>query len=423
MSVVIRVLIPQQTKYVQKKQKFIYRKRVLTIMVPWWSVFAEGGRALERLLRDEDKIYSKVKQGIKILAREHLALRNLRDDLDAIKRNIEAQLKTKTLAEIRSAVRDCKRLSKAERRFKPIEEDIEDELNQTVTDIEQKLEAPSGTLQQVERDAQQVSRDLKIEAGSVLRGASRYEGKVRELLEQLKTEVDANEEEKAKETVEELLQLIKEIDTKWIPALVSDLDKAKEIEEQFIKNSGLNDRGRELISQKDYTGAARSFAEANKPKKVIEALKKKKDLTAEDYQLLKNAYIALRDREHAADTILKEKEEHVKILIAGHRRKELADFIEGDLNWIEVRCGATVLDCWEKLEHRLKSPPFNKLTKEDKEWLLGLANQHLDQWVAAARHYNASGDYRSGYYCWLRAGKQYQREAELTKGLLKKQKR
>ncbi len=392
-------------------------------MVPWWSVFTKNGRASLRFLRGEDKIHSKVKQGIKILATEHAAFQSLHDDLDAIKRNIEAQLKTKTLAEIRSAVRDCKRLSKAERRFKPIEEDIEDELTETVTKIEKELPAPSGTLQQVEKDAQQVSRDLKIEAGTVLRAASRYEGKVRELLQQLEREVNADEEEKAKDTVEELLQLIKEIDTKWIPALVSDLDKAKEIEEEFIKNSGLNDKGRELISQNDYTGAARSFAEANKPKKVIEALKKKKDLTTEDYQLLKNAYIALRDRENAANTILKEKEEHVKILIAGHRRKELADFIEGELFWIEVRCGATVLDCWEKLEQRLKSSPFNKLIKEDKEWLLGCSNQHLDQWVAAAKHYNASGDYRSAYYCWLRAGKQYRREAELTKRLLQRKKR
>lgn len=407
-----------------------------------------------RFWEDEDKqakrvINSKVKKGIRLLLKVHAAFQNLHDDLDAIDKNIRAHLqkvktrsgietwisgappedkelddiKTWTLAKIGNVVQSLKTVSRAERKFKPIEDDIEDELTETVTKIEKELPAPSGTLQEVERKAQQVSRDLKIEAGTVLRAASRYEGKIHELIEQLREETERGEEEKAKDTIKELLQLISEIDTKWIPALISNLDRAKEIEEEFIKNSGLNERGRELITRKDYTGAARSFAEANKPKKVIEALKQKKVLTSEDYQLLKNAYIALRDRESAANTTLKEKEEHVKILIAGHRRKGLADFIEGELFWIEVRCGATVLDCWEKLEQRLKSPPFNKLSKEDKEWLLGCSNQHLDQWVAAARHYNASGDYRSGYYCWLRAGKQYQREAELTKSLLGRQKR
>ncbi len=417
-------------------------------MVPWWSVFTKSGRAGQHLLRDQNKIYSRVKKGIKILAKEHIALGVLRDDLDAIDKNIRAHLrkvkkrtgietwisgapseekelddiKTWTLAKIRTVVQDLKFLTRAERKFKPIEEDIEDELTETVTKIEGKLPAPSGTLQEVDREARQVSRDLKIEAATVLRAASRYEGKIHDLIEQLREEAKQGEEEKSKDTIEELLQLVNEIDKKWIPALVSNLDKAKEIEQDFIKNSGLEREAKDQLQQGNHSEAARAFWEAKKPKQVIKALEAKRDLTPGDYQLLKNAYIALRDREGAVNIIFRENKPLLDILIAGGRRKELDDFIYGKLFWIEGRCGATVLDCLEKLENRIKSPPLNKLKKEDKEWLLGLINQKLDHWAVAARHYNASGDYRSAYYCWLRAGKNYRREAELTKGVLQRRK-
>ncbi len=391
-------------------------------MVPWWSVFTSKD-ARDRFLLGDNKIYSKIEKGIRILAKEHAAFQKLHEDLDAIKRNIEAQLKTGTLTEIKLAVRDLRPIGKAARQFKPIEDDIEDELNETVSKIESKLQAPSGTLREVEKEAQQVSRDLKIEAATVLRAASRYEGKVRELLEKLKTEADGGDEQAAKDTIEELLQLVNEIDKKWIPALVSNLEKAKKIEKEFIKNSGIEKEGKEQLRQGNHFEAARAFWEANKPRQVIKALEPKQDLTSQEYELLKNAYIALRDREGAVNIIFRENKDLLAILIAGSRRKELNDFIYGKLFWIESRCGATVLDCLEKLENRLKSPPLNKLKKEDKEWLLGLINQKQNNWVVAARHYNASGDYRSAYYCWLRAGKQYKREAELTKGLLQKRKR
>lgn len=216
-------------------------------------------------------------------------------------------------------------------------------------------------------------------------------------------------------------KVIDDVDKKWIPALSADFQKAKKVEDEFVRTSGAEERAKEALEQRKYSEAAKLFWEANKPKKVISAFEHKGTLAPEDYDLLKRACIAIKDAQKAGNTLITQYQTTIVSLINNHEVEKLGHFLDGNLVWLYLRAGDKREAAWARLLKRLELSPFNRLTGNDKEWLLGFINQKLLLWEIAAGHYNKAKDFTSSSLCWARAGSKFKPQLEEAKSNLQKQ--
>ncbi|MBI2102666.1 hypothetical protein HYT55_02410 [Candidatus Woesearchaeota archaeon] len=367
-----------------------------------WRFWEKSEKKVKRV------ISSKVKKGMTILAKEHVAFLKLREDLQQLVEDLQKHIKDKELGDVRIALRDLRFLGRAERRLKPTEEEIEAALETLVT----RVKSPSGTLAEVTKHIETIKEELKVEAGKILTAASRYEGKIHDLLIQLQAEVAGSKEQEAKETIEEIEKIIDEVDQKWIPALAADFKRARRIEENFVRESGAKEAAQSALSEGRFSDAARLFLEADLSKRAISALDRKRpvDFTPEDYELLKRASVAARDANRAGDAVIIQDEAVLLDLISKHEVGKLAQHLDAHLVKMYIRCGDKLLAAWERLLERIGRAPFNRLNKKDKEWLLGFINQKLLNWEVAARHYDNAGDFASSVLCWAKTKNKVQLE-------------
>jgi hypothetical protein len=178
-----------------------------------------------------DKFQKEVGEAIKWLATEHHYFKELIGDLTGLKKDIN-NAKTKTdinWVEMKDSLRDYEYVGRAERRFQQHELKIE----------ELARHARSNLNQQGVKIVDDLIKRIHIEAANLVRDASRYEGKIKELLKELDQKLKKSEMGSAKATLTNVEEVIADAE-KWIAALVGDLSSAKESMKKYSFKNDLH---------------------------------------------------------------------------------------------------------------------------------------------------------------------------------------
>lgn len=170
---------------------------------------------------DESDFNNQLKKAVKWLAAEHYFFGELKRDIQELKISIQ-EIKIKDInKELKDAFHNLNYLAKSERRFNNLEQHIENALIEIKRQI-----IVTGTILEIE----DLIKRLHLEAAQLIRDASLYGGFINEQLKAIERELSLSKIniEKIKLLIEQLEDQISDAE-KWISALSSDLDHAKQV--------------------------------------------------------------------------------------------------------------------------------------------------------------------------------------------------
>src|SRR3989338_3744298 len=171
-----------------------------------------------------------IEKAIKCAAEEHNFFKDLRSDLRQLKIAVENAFIDSSVKGIKKAFRAAYYLSRAESREQKYLKNVESLLQKLKERMSK--QAPIRELEHVVREIDLTVQRLDIEAAHLIRDASRYEGQIRKLLEQLETAVKEHELEKAHQIVMQVNEVVDDAE-KWLAALSTDLTTAKKLSHEF----------------------------------------------------------------------------------------------------------------------------------------------------------------------------------------------
>ena len=235
-----------------------------------------------------------VNRAIRLLAREHYFFERLGQDLKALSNDLRTGNSQGSVAEIRNAFHDFGYIGRTEQRLSRLETNLQEQ----ITHLEEGL-VITGTVRYIE----QLRLRINTESRSVLQAASRYEGRIRQLLEHLRATIQAHEIEQAQAVLLELEQAIKDTN-QWIAALSSDLPKVRNLERDLDRKIDFEGQGDNALGAGNHSEAAHFFELAGKHQKVVDALRQKPTLTADDLILLQRTYLRLGRLNDAINTAI-----------------------------------------------------------------------------------------------------------------------
>ncbi|NQV91863.1 hypothetical protein HQ489_05305 [Candidatus Woesearchaeota archaeon] len=172
-----------------------------------------------------------LEKAVKWVAAEHKYFQQLAHNLNQLKENIFGAHKETTVTGIKKIMRISYFLGKSEKN-----------LNRYLTDSK-KLSAGIKAEMKVQRelpdrkheDFDKIVERIDIEAGHLIRDASRYEGELHKLLSHLDTLIHDKALEQAQQVIMQSLEVIEDAE-RWIAALSIDLKKAKDIAEEYSES-------------------------------------------------------------------------------------------------------------------------------------------------------------------------------------------
>jgi len=344
----------------------------------------------------EEHIDSEVKRGMKLLAGEHAAIKSLKNDISHIRQALLTRARRQEVEGIKEIHRDFRRLGKTERRLQPVEDAIEEAMHL----FDKKVKAPPTTQTEIHQKIEDIRQRLRIEAEEILKAGSKYQGTIRTLLAKLDKELkpDFPDPNRVQETLDELEHLLNEIDKKWIPALASDFNTAKKIFQDSKSRDDLKQRAERLLRSGSSSEAAKMFEEAGEPRKVIRAIESitQRNRTDEDYQRLVNAFIRLKERDHAIEATLAAHHELIQeIPDTSRTNHQIIIQTMGHLLLPVLRqSGLSEINAWRELKSLLDEEPFSSADPLAISWAQGHITQLLGQYEKAANFFEVAGDIR-----------------------------
>lgn len=171
-----------------------------------------------------------IENAVKCAALEHNFFKDLRSDLRQLKIAVESAFIDSSVKGIKKAFRDAYYLSRAESREQKYLKNVESLLQKLKERMSK--QAPIRELEHLDREIDLTIQRLDIEAGHLIRDASRYEGQIRTLLEHLETAVKDHELEKAHQIVMQVNEVVDDAE-QWLAALSTDLTRAKKLSHEF----------------------------------------------------------------------------------------------------------------------------------------------------------------------------------------------
>lgn len=174
------------------------------------------------------KFEEEVKSAVSWLAAQFKYMKEVRGDLEQLQKDIQTAQKEREVKDVRKALRNFRWVGRAERRFNRIEKEIEELLKV----IKRKFKV-SGSQEQIN----QLHQRIHVEASSILRETSLFEGNLKQSLIELLTLI---KHDKQKEVQEKVKAIVREVSNtlEWMDALLIDLGQAKKIGEKFTFSSG-----------------------------------------------------------------------------------------------------------------------------------------------------------------------------------------
>ncbi len=344
----------------------------------------------------EQHIDAEVKRGMKLLAGEHAAIKSLKDDISHIRQALITRSRRQEVEGIKEIHRDFRRLGKTERRLQPVEDAIEEAMRL----FEKKVKAPPATQADILQKIEDTRQRLRIEAEEILKAGSKYQGTIRELLDKLNEELQPEypDQSLVQETLDELEHLLNEIDKKWIPALASDFNTAKKVFESSRKRERIKNTAEMALGTGSPSEAARMFEEAGEPRKVIRAIESisHRNRTSDDYQRLVNAFVRLKDHNHALEAALAQHHELIQAIPGTSRSNPqvIIQIMVHILLPILKQCGFTEIKAWRELRTLLDEEPFIRATPSAISWTQGHISQLLGEYEKAANFFEVAGDIR-----------------------------
>jgi uncharacterized protein YjbI with pentapeptide repeats len=189
--------------------------------------------------REENKkVQDIVQKAINWVATEHNYMRAVRSDLELLKRSMEKPQKkgwaswlrgSDSARIIRKAMGDYRYIGRSERRAERFIEQAEDAI-QNVISLGRGSASELATLK----------TSIETEAKSVLRETALYEGKIKQHMVDLQSDVRRYDKKGGEDykglIVSKLDDMFKEIDqvTKWMDALIIDLEKAQALSRRYL---------------------------------------------------------------------------------------------------------------------------------------------------------------------------------------------
>ncbi len=344
----------------------------------------------------EEHIDAEVKRGMKLLAGEHAAIKNLKNDISHIRQALLARTRRQEVEGIKDVHRDFRRLWKTERRLQPVEDALEEAMHL----LDKKVKAPPATQANIHQKIEETRQRLRIEAEKILKAGSKYQGTIRTLLDKLDQQLkpDYPDPSLVQETLDEVEHLLNEIDQKWIPALVSDFNKAKKVFENSESREKIKSDAEIALRSGSASQAAKLFEDAGEPRKVIRAVESisPRNRTEEDYQRLVNAFIKLKDRDRALEAALALHDEIVKAIpTTSQTNHEVIIQVMGHLLLpVLTQCGLSDRNAWRELRSLLDETPFTRADPIAISWAQGHIAQLLGEYEKAANFFEAAGDIR-----------------------------
>lgn len=349
-----------------------------------------------RKMSSEEHIDAEVKRGMRLLAGEHAAIKNLKVDISYIRQSLLTRARRQEVEGIKDVHRDFRRLGKTERRLQP----VEDALEEATRLLDKKVKAPPATQAEIQQKIADTRQRLRIEAEEILKAGSKYQGTIRTLLDKLDEQLkpDYPDPSLVQETLDELEHLLNEIDKKWIPALASDFNKAKKVFEDSESREKIKDDAEAALRGGSPSEAAKLFEDAGEPRKVIRAVESisHRNRTEQDYQHLVNAFVRLKDRDRALETALALHHELVDAIPDTSRtNQQVIIQIMGHLLLpVLKQCGLSEINAWRELRTLLNERPFDKADPGAISWAQGHIAQLLGEYEKAANFFEAAGDIR-----------------------------
>lgn len=163
-----------------------------------------------------------VKKGISWLASESKYMKDLKEDLEQLEKDLnEVGSKKKDLEDIEKALRDFKYIARSERKSDKLEIRIVNELEELEKDLQrEKVEGIDNEHFPDKEQLEWLIQKIKAEARLVLREASRKEGRIIKRLKLIKELIEQGNKSQVKK---ELSELIEEISNtlKWVEGLIA----------------------------------------------------------------------------------------------------------------------------------------------------------------------------------------------------------
>ncbi len=348
--------------------------------------------------RHERKYQSTIKKGTKFLATEHYFFSQLKGDLAELKKDLGLEkdphtkkeiFQSKTIADMKKAFRDFRYIGKAETRFERIEEHVEDALKA----IKEKV-----TLSGTGKEVEDLIMRLHTEAADLIRSSSSYEGKIRKYLQDLKILVEKDKEKDAKDLVLEIQETIEQTE-RWIAALASDLNEAKNIHKASINASDNEHLAQECSEKNEFRQAAQFYLKAGKPRLALKALEKIPETQhdyADYYELMKRAYYELEEFQSAARYHLLGSLRYINQEALAKRWTHLRDTSDSIAHTFQKKRRfrwslRAPKPAWQKFK-TLVYGSSSLLEPKAKAWMLGYANYILGNKETAIKLFKEAGD-------------------------------
>ena len=185
----------------------------------------------------EKKLHQDLENAIKWAGAEHYYFKELKEDLVKLRVAVEEALTDQTISGIQEAFRTAKKLMKTENRLQYFVAHSESLAKAMKEKILQ--QARVRQIQQEAEKYEEVLHRIDIEAAPLILDASRYDCRIKDLLEHLEKKVShenpsENDLPQAHQIVMELYEVIDEAE-RWLAALAFDLEKAKKLSEEFAE--------------------------------------------------------------------------------------------------------------------------------------------------------------------------------------------
>lgn len=195
----------------------------------------------------KNKIKEEVGKAIKWLSSEYYFFKELKENLEELKRDLSSAKEHASVKDIRKALRDFRYIGKSERKFERYELDIEKEAEKSMENYQPTF---SGNMQELKH----VMNQIHVEAANFIRVASFFEGEIRKRLLFLMDEVKDHQFEDAKRKLEELDNIVARSD-EWIKALDISLAEARKVSEKYYEAPPRATSGTSRIDYNDPHGA------------------------------------------------------------------------------------------------------------------------------------------------------------------------
>jgi hypothetical protein len=173
----------------------------------------------------EEKFEKDLEKAINWVAAEHKYFQKLQKDLSVLKQGILEACSLDTASGIKKIMFDIRYIGRSERRLNRYVKDAKD-LSKAIRE--------SIALPEQKEKFDEILKEIDIEAAHLVRDASRYDGKLHELLSHLEDSVHEHNLEQAQQVIMQCLEVVEEAE-RWIAALSLDLTKAKKVAQKFAE--------------------------------------------------------------------------------------------------------------------------------------------------------------------------------------------